>query len=52
MMYGYSTDPSGHDPLIVLADEVIGDIFSSSCALGKWVVDILPFGMFAVNIGH
>lgn len=52
MLYGYSTDPAGHDPLILLADEVVGDIFSSSCALGKWVVDILPFGMFAINMGY
>lgn len=44
MSYGYTTDPEGSDPLVSLADEVMGDIFSNACAYGNWTVDILPFG--------
>lgn len=43
MSYGYTTDPEGSDPLVSLADEVMGDIFSNACAYGNWTVDILPF---------
>lgn len=43
MSYDYTTDPSGSDPLVKLADEVMSDILSKTCVFGNWTVDVVPF---------
>ncbi|TDL26571.1 cytochrome P450 [Rickenella mellea] len=40
--YGYSIEADGHDPLVDLADEAVGQ-FSLSTIPGAWLVDVMPF---------
>lgn len=42
MVYGYSINPHGRDPLLSLAARM-NDNFSQACLPGKWMVDVLPF---------
>lgn len=42
MSHGYTTERSGQDPLVQLAEEVMSQ-FSFTGQAGVWMVDILPF---------
>lgn len=48
MSHGYTTEKSGHDPLVQLAEEVMSQ-FSFTGQAGVWMVDILPFCMSIVQ---
>ncbi|KIX99846.1 uncharacterized protein Z520_04482 [Fonsecaea multimorphosa CBS 102226] len=39
--YGYTIEPSGHDPLVDLAEEAL-DQFSKASTPGVWMVDVIP----------
>lgn len=48
MSHGYTTEKSGQDPLVQLAEEVMSQ-FSFTGQAGVWMVDILPFCMSIVQ---
>ncbi|KAK4545621.1 hypothetical protein LTR36_002574 [Oleoguttula mirabilis] len=42
IVYGYTIEPHGKDPLVALIDQAMEE-FSAAIVPGKWLVDILPF---------
>ncbi|KAF3924210.1 hypothetical protein ABW21_db0202253 [Orbilia brochopaga] len=42
MLYGYTTKPSGRDPLVGLADKMMSEMIHA-LATGAWMVDIFPW---------
>ncbi|KAL9122563.1 MAG: hypothetical protein Q9187_000877 [Circinaria calcarea] len=42
IVYGYTIEPYGNDPLVDLADEALTQ-FSKAYGAGVWIVDLLPF---------
>ena len=47
LSHGYSITADGHDPLVDIADVVLGTIFSEATRSGRWLVDVAPFRKFA-----
>ncbi|KAI1505139.1 cytochrome P450 [Biscogniauxia marginata] len=42
IVYGYTIEPYGNDPLVDLADEALTQ-FSQAYGAGMWLVDLMPF---------
>lgn len=42
MSHGYSIKHDGNDPLVRLAEHVVGTVISEAVQPGKWLVDNVP----------
>lgn len=54
MVYGYTVEPHGMDPLVQLVDTAL-DNFAASTVPGSWFVDIIPARKFSshhIDLSH